>query len=1022
MYAYVIAKDSTEESFNLYEHNFDDVSNGQLPEGFEVISGNPRVDNGKLIVNAGSMVMLPEYLKGLSNYIIETDFTIKEANEGTRWASVIFRYSTNNYFQMAIRQGASKANGVEFAKMINGTWNVPSTIGYKEDIDPNKTYRLKIEVFQGLVKEYIDDELLIEYNQAWDYQHGSIGFQANGAIAEYDNVKVTMPKEYNVKPKIQLPSIAEVYNPVTKIVNAPTILTRLNSKEEISSYIGNKRPATLILKMNQDLEILDKNNVKIDTLEEILKLLKGQIIPALETEDVKVAKLFAKELMEYSIMDLAIISSNQEVITEARKINQMVRGILKIDEIPEVVHDIRVRVNKAQANAVLLPASKINKELVHYLQHRIVSVFSETTNLIEREMALLSGVNGILTDEPLELITRYEEFVNITHIREVFFIAHRGLHNGYTGSVGPENSLEVAEHTLEAGVKILETDVHLTKDGELVVMHDNTTNRTADIGLVVKDTDLHYLTSLTLKDISNTGKTFKIPSLNQYLDAFKGKDVVLFVEVKPTDEQLLIKLHETLEEKQMFDQVVLIMFGAQNAVYQQTVSPGMSNGHLVGGMITADVQQTVKNVLLDVIPIKTTFNPNYPGLNDEIVKGLSHRGVTTWPWTVDGLSDMKHLYEVGVGGITTNNYDLIKDSLLNLEYQRTNFKFSLETKQKVSISGKLMAHDNASYNFKGELILIDDGGTDIKLNQNSEIIDAEKGGTAYFYSVAKVEFPDGTIYDVTSPMLTVDVSEKIYNVKFLDDNNATLYEDQKVSSGSKVVKPKDPQKKDFKFDGWKIENTNDLFDFDTVLDKDAIYEIKFRAKADEARSMQFNLEGGGMPNFVQYFQLTNEWAEYVIKYQHTHDTRENVKFAFFLRQMLGSSVNTKVYLDDVEIQTIETYEDDIKPFVFAPEVLIVKQGSVLDLKKGIVAWDNHDGFLNSEDIIVNGTVDTSTIGDYPIGFTIKDAAYNESVEVFTMVKVVAEADFKGKPVELINGDFSVAQSDPIPQPAETGWD
>lgn len=760
MYAYVIAKDSSELDFTLFDNNFDDVTNGTLPDGFTTVSGKGSVIGGKLVVdgmNGNSMVLLPDYLKGLSNYVIETDFTIVDAKEPTRWASVMFRYQPNHYYQMAIRQGAMAANGVEFAKNIGGSWNVPQTIGYLENIDPAKVYRLKIEVFQNSVKEYINGVLQIEYNQAIEYESGYLGMQANGSIASYDNFKVTMPMEYNVEPKIKLANTAKVYEPETGIINAPTILTRLTTLDTFNSYLNNKRPATVILNVNTNLEVLDNNGSVIKSLEEMLILFDGQMIPALETEDPAIAADFARSLMEYQIMDFFIISANKEVILAAREANQMARGILKVSEIPDNPHEIRVQTNTAQAIAVLLPTSKIDYKLVNYLQQRLVTVFAESNGELENDLAIFSGVNGILTDKPLELINRYERFTRKTHIREVFFIAHRGLHNGYNNSLGPENSLEVAVEAMNRGAKILETDIHLTKDNQLVVMHDNSTNRTAEIGLEVKDTDLEFLTPMKLKDISNTGNTFNIPSLDKYLDTFKGKDVVLFIEVKPTNEKLLEVLHEVLTEKEMFDQVVLIMFGAQNAVFQKEVSPGMSNGHLISGIITGDVDQTILNVLSDVVPIKTTFNPQYGGLTPEIVKGLTHRGVTIWPWTVDLLQDIKHLYEAGVGGITTNNFDLIKDNWLVLEFEKTEFQYSLKDKNLVKIEGILKSHDKDNYPIIGSLILIDDGGTGIKINEKGEVIEATKEGVAYFYTVATGEFPDGTTYEFTSPILKINV-------------------------------------------------------------------------------------------------------------------------------------------------------------------------------------------------------------------------------------------------------------------------
>lgn len=103
MYVYVISKSAAANEYLLYEENYDGVTNGQLPEGYQLVSGKAHVLNGKFIVDAmaasPAIVLLPEHLKGLTNYIIETDFTIKEAKEATRWASVMFRYAPKTSFK-----------------------------------------------------------------------------------------------------------------------------------------------------------------------------------------------------------------------------------------------------------------------------------------------------------------------------------------------------------------------------------------------------------------------------------------------------------------------------------------------------------------------------------------------------------------------------------------------------------------------------------------------------------------------------------------------------------------------------------------------------------------------------------------------------------------------------------------------------------------------------------------------------------------------------------------------------------
>jgi len=156
----LFTKLAEETEYVIYSAAFDGLVNGTLPEGYTINTGTAYISNGKLLVDGRattpSRVLLPSYLNGFKNYIIETDFTILSTNEPTRWASVMFRFGSAGYFQMAIRQGATATNGVEFAKWVNGGWNVPKTTSLSAPISSSTNYRLKIDLKGDVVKEYIN--------------------------------------------------------------------------------------------------------------------------------------------------------------------------------------------------------------------------------------------------------------------------------------------------------------------------------------------------------------------------------------------------------------------------------------------------------------------------------------------------------------------------------------------------------------------------------------------------------------------------------------------------------------------------------------------------------------------------------------------------------------------------------------------------------------------------------------------------------------------------------------------------
>lgn len=772
IYIYVIAKETNDSEYILYEEDFKGVPNGKLPIGYTIVSGSAGIQDEKLYLSgkgSGAIVHLPGYLRGFTNYVIETDMTILEADNESRWASVMFRASLNNYYQMAIRQDASLPNGVEFAKRVNGNWNVTNTHAYKEKLSPAKMYSIKVDVLDMNVNEYINDELLISYESAIEFKKGFIGVQSAGSNAVFDNFRITLPVSYVREDVYEFKAIPQIYEPETKIVNPATILTPLESLEQLNSYKEGKRPATAVLSLDENLNVINKDGQKIETLYNVLKHLDGIMIPAIKTDDMPVAKEASLSLRNWGIVDAFIISKNKDVILESRKTNEMMRGVLDLTDIKSfdktLWQDIRFDTNRSQSVSVIISDEAISKELVNYLQRRVVSVW--TTSLeddpINHHNAILSGVNGILTNNPLDIIDIYESYKTTTHVREVFIIAHRGLHRGYTNSFGPENSIEVALKAFENGARILETDIHLTFDNQVVVIHDDTTGRTAEISQIVKNMELDYLTQIKLKPVNEAqqANTYYIPSFKQYLEAFKGKDIVMFIEVKPTNKLLLEKARDMVRRLEMESQIAFIEFGAQNIRDMMEVMPEVSNGFLTGALISSDKDASLMNILTSVVPMKSTINPYYSGVTKELTRALTHRGLTIWPWTIDDESSLNQFYEMGVGGITTNESDYFKDSYLFLDYEKKHFHVKPNEKD-FRIQGNLKTMDGTTYPFRSELVILKNTA-EATFDDTGLFTGAKKNGEVVFYTKASTTTPDGKTVTLMSDLMFIEVKQQSAN-------------------------------------------------------------------------------------------------------------------------------------------------------------------------------------------------------------------------------------------------------------------
>lgn len=161
-------------------------------------------------------------------------------------------------------------------------------------------------------------------------------------------------------------------------------------------------------------------------------------------------------------------------------------------------------------------------------------------------------------DQPSPPLTIEELIANLEDSSddEVMVIAHRG-----DWRHAPENSIQAIENCIAMGVDMVEIDVRETKDGELVVMHDETIDRTTTGSGYVKDWTLDSLRTLKLLDGLGIATNHGIPTLEEALLVAKDKILInldksydifdkcfAVVEKTGTLDQVVIKGTKTLDE------------------------------------------------------------------------------------------------------------------------------------------------------------------------------------------------------------------------------------------------------------------------------------------------------------------------------------------------------------------------------------------------------------------------------------------------------------------------------------------
>ena len=215
----------------------------------------------------------------------------------------------------------------------------------------------------------------------------------------------------------------------------------------------------------------------------------------------------------------------------------------------------------------------------------------------------------------------------------MLIIGHRG-----TAALEPENTLLSVSRALEIGVDAVEIDVRMTRDNHLVVIHDDTVDRTTDGTGRVKALDLGQIQRL------NAGKGTKIPTLDEVF-GFVGNRITVFVELKEAGTEDAVV--ELIRKHDVFDTTVVISFWHRLVVSAKQSDDRIKTGVL---MVGCPVDTSVASAAqADVLMMKYTFV-------DKDFVDIAHRdGMKLFVWNVDQLGLAESYARMGVDGIGSND-------------------------------------------------------------------------------------------------------------------------------------------------------------------------------------------------------------------------------------------------------------------------------------------------------------------------------------------------------------------------------
>lgn len=237
-----------------------------------------------------------------------------------------------------------------------------------------------------------------------------------------------------------------------------------------------------------------------------------------------------------------------------------------------------------------------------------------------------------------------------TRFNHPLLIGHRGYPARY-----PENTLSAFEGAIQAGCDMIELDVTLTKDRQVVVIHDDTLNRTTTGNGPVADRVFEEIKEL------DAGSWFdgrfageRVPALSEVIRLTAGR-CMLNIEIKesaletdyPADgiEHQVVGLVKTYKA---MDRVIISSFDRR--ILQRIAAMNEPLAIACISNCAAD-----KNILEILLAIKAfSWHPWFKALTSDQVETLHASGLKVFPWTINTRAEAQKILSMGVDGLICN--------------------------------------------------------------------------------------------------------------------------------------------------------------------------------------------------------------------------------------------------------------------------------------------------------------------------------------------------------------------------------
>jgi len=227
-------------------------------------------------------------------------------------------------------------------------------------------------------------------------------------------------------------------------------------------------------------------------------------------------------------------------------------------------------------------------------------------------------------------------------MKNTIVVAHRGFSSKY-----PENTIISFQEAVDIGSNAVELDVRETKDGEIIVMHDEKVNRTTDGTGFVESFTYEEIRKLDAGKWKGNFKNVKVPSLKKVFEKI-GNKITYFIEIKKAIIPEVIKIIDNFKLK---ENVIICSFHIEYILESKKLSP-----EIPVALITSSFPENLSYLIKNGINM---VNILHTEMDDKRFIQLTKRGILTHVWTVDKKEDMEKYLNMEIPVITTNCPDTL---------------------------------------------------------------------------------------------------------------------------------------------------------------------------------------------------------------------------------------------------------------------------------------------------------------------------------------------------------------------------